>query len=97
MEKFGEQRGVGVTRLQERRWNSQPASKKKDLPKRYSLVLPKELYDELERVADKRHTTVVDMLRRFVKLGLMAVQIEETPHAALLIREGNTVREIVII
>jgi hypothetical protein len=71
-------------------------SNKDDL-KRYNLVLPAELFDELQQVADKRHTTVVELLRKFVKLGLMAVQIDENPSAALLIREGKTERQIVIL
>jgi len=69
----------------------------KDALKRYNLVLPTELFDELQQVADKRHTTVVEVLRKFIKLGLMAVQIDENPSAALLIREGKTERQIVIL
>ncbi len=65
--------------------------------KRYTLVLPKELFDEVQRVADARHTTVVDMLRRFIKLGLLSVQLEEAPDAALLIREGESEREILLL
>ena len=65
--------------------------------KKYNLALPQELFDELQEVADKRHTTVVELLRRFIKLGLIASQIDETPDAALIIREGNKEREILIL
>jgi hypothetical protein len=65
--------------------------------KRYTLVLPTELYNEVQRVADAKHTTVVDIIRRFIKLGLLLVQVEGTPDAALLIREGDSEKQIVLL
>jgi hypothetical protein len=65
--------------------------------KKYNLALPQTLFDELQEAADKRHTTVVELLRRFIKLGLIAIQIDETPDAALIIREGDKEREILIL
>ncbi len=65
--------------------------------KRYNLTLPDELFKELQQVADKRHTTVVDLLRRFIKLGLIATNLEDTPDAALIIREGDTEREVILL
>ncbi len=65
--------------------------------KRYNLVLPEELFAELERTARKRHTSVVEVLRRYIKLGLLVEQIEERPGAELLIREGERERQIVLI
>ncbi len=65
--------------------------------KRYNLVLPEEMYTELEKVARKRHTSVVEMLRRFIKLGLLVDQIDDRPEAELLIREGSRERQIVLI
>ena len=65
--------------------------------KRYNLVLPEELFDEIQRVADKQQTTVVEIIRKFMKLGLLAVQVEETPGSALLIREKGVEREIILL
>jgi hypothetical protein len=65
--------------------------------KRYTLVLPEELFVEVQELADKRQTTVVDLLRRFIKLGLLAARIEEIPGSALIIREGDTERQILLI
>jgi ATP-dependent Clp protease ATP-binding subunit ClpA len=65
--------------------------------KRYNLVVPEELFDELQQLADRDHTTVVDLLRRFIKLGLLATRINETPGSALLIREGEKEREILLL
>ena len=65
--------------------------------KRYNLVLTDDLFTELERVARKRHTSVVEVLRRYIKLGLMVEEIDEKPDAALVIREDGREREIVMI
>jgi hypothetical protein len=65
--------------------------------KRYSLVLPEDLFTAIQKLADQRQTTVVDLIRRFIKLGLIAAKIEDTPDAALLIREGDTERQIILL
>ena len=65
--------------------------------KRYNLVLPEDLFNEVQRVADSQHTTVVELLRRFIKLGLLATKVQQTPGAALLIREGEHEREIILL
>ena len=65
--------------------------------KRYNLVLPEELFNEIQKIADDRHTTIVEILRKFIKVGLLVVQAEETPSSALLIREGDTEREIILV
>jgi hypothetical protein len=65
--------------------------------KRYNLVMPEELFNEIQKIADNRNTTVVEMLRKFIKIGLLVVQAEETPGSALLIREGETEREIILV
>lgn len=65
--------------------------------KRYNLALPAELYDELQQVADQKQVTLVELLRKFIKLGLLATQLEDRPGAALLIRENGTDRQIVMI
>ena len=65
--------------------------------KRYSLVLPEDLFTALQTLADQRQTTVVDLIRRFIKLGLIAAKVEDTPGVALLIREGETEREIILL
>jgi predicted transcriptional regulator len=65
--------------------------------KRYNFVLPEELYQELQALADHRHTTVVDLLRRFVKLGLLVAKAEESPDMAFILREGDKERELVLL
>jgi hypothetical protein len=65
--------------------------------KRYNLVLPEELYKAVAEAADERQTTVVELMRKFVKLGLLAIQAEEKPDSALLFREGNTETKILML
>ena len=65
--------------------------------RRDSLVLPDELFAEVERLAERQQTTVVELLRRFTRLGLLATQLQERPDAALLIREGGTERQILLL
>ena len=61
--------------------------------KRYNLVLPEALFNEVQKIADAEHTTVVDLLRRFIKLGLLATQ----PNVTLIIREGGRERELLLL
>ena len=65
--------------------------------KRYNLALPEELFAEVQALADRQQTTVVELLRRFVKLGLLATAVQERPDAALLIREGEREREVILL
>jgi hypothetical protein len=65
--------------------------------KRYNLVLPESLFSDVKSFADSRHITVVEAIRKFIKLGLIAAQLDETPGAMLLIRDGNIERQLVLI
>jgi hypothetical protein len=65
--------------------------------KRYNLVLPEDLYNEVRRQADEHGTTVVELIRKFIKLGLLAMDVQEDPKSALIIREGDTEREIILL
>jgi hypothetical protein len=64
--------------------------------RRYHLELPVDLYEQLQQVAADKEVTVAVLLRQFIKLGLVVSQLEHKPDAALLIREGKTLREIIL-
>ncbi len=85
-----------ISSTEETTENSKTGRRDKD-QKRYNLVLPKELYEEVRQLADKRQTTVVDLLRRFIKLGLLATSIEEAPNSSLLVKENGVEREIILL
>lgn len=65
--------------------------------KRYNLVLPEELYEEIQKLAEEEQTTVVELLRKFIKLGLLAVNIEKNPNAELVIREGGREKQLILL
>jgi hypothetical protein len=69
------------------------ASKRSEM-KRYNLELSVELFDELRQVADRQHTTMVDVVRKFIKLGLA---IENIPDSNLYIREGNSFSRLIFL
>lgn len=39
--------------------------------KRYNLVIPKPLYDELKGIADGRDMSVLELLKEYVRIGLL--------------------------
>jgi hypothetical protein len=64
--------------------------------KRYHLVMPEELFREIERAAEARHTTTVEFIRRLLRIGLLVDRIQDSPGAALVIREGDKEREVLL-
>jgi len=65
--------------------------------KRYNLALPEDLFHEVEQLADREHTTVLEVIRRSVKLGLLVAQVQQTPGSSFVIREGATERQLVVL
>lgn len=65
--------------------------------KRYLLTMPAGLFQEVQDLADRQQTNVADLLRRFTRLGLLAARIQETPGAALIIREGDTEQRVLLL
>lgn len=57
--------------------------------KRYNLVLPVELFNKLEAVAERKGESVVAVLKQFIKLGLLAVELEDKPGAELVIKDAD--------
>ena len=64
--------------------------------KRYNLALPEGIFRQVVQLAEREHTTVLEVLRRSVKLGLLVAEAQEAG-AKLVIREGTSEREIVIL
>ncbi|ETX03462.1 MAG: hypothetical protein ETSY1_47155 (plasmid) [Candidatus Entotheonella factor] len=65
--------------------------------KRYNLVLPQPLFDELQAIADERHTTVLEVLKQFIRLGLLISKAEKSPDVAVILREGDRDRDLMLI
>lgn len=65
--------------------------------KRYNLVLPEDIFNELQQTADDRYTTVAELIRQFIKLGLFVVKSEGREGSAMFIREGATEQRILLV
>lgn len=59
--------------------------------KRYNLVLPDDLFNQVQDLADRRHTTVAETLRKFIKLGLLVMT---DPGVSLIRKEGDNTTEL---
>lgn len=77
--------------------NGTSSRKSKDNIKRYNLALPEDLFDSIHELADKEHTTVLEILRKFIRLGLIAADISKDSNSKLIIREGDVEREILLL
>jgi predicted DNA-binding protein len=65
--------------------------------RRYSLILPDAIYKQLDDIADEKGTTMAELIRRFVALGLMAMKMENDPDSELLLRTGEKTRAIILL
>lgn len=75
-----------------------PLSARAEPPiKRYNLALPEDLFHQVENLAEREHMSVLEVLRRSVKLGLFAAEIQNTPNAKFIIREGDSERQLILL
>ena len=65
--------------------------------KRYNLVLPEELYNEVQTLAEHRGTTVVEVFRRFIRLGLLIAKAEEAPDMEFILRKGDKEQQLLLL
>src|SRR5215217_7480749 len=54
---------------------------------RYTLSLPTEIYNELREIAERRGLSVKDVVRQCLKIGLVAIKLDEDPDKELLVKE----------
>jgi hypothetical protein len=95
---------TGALTTQEKQSNQKPVKKRgrrltlaNQALKRYNLILPEQLYEAIQDIAEKQHSTVMDQLRKFIKLGILTSDIANDPNAKLIIREGKKEREIIVV
>lgn len=63
--------------------------------KRYNLVLPDDLFAEVQRIADEEGVPTVEVFRRFIKLGLVLSGIVKNSDEKIVIRGPDGDREII--
>ncbi len=66
---------------------------KKRTTKRYTFELPIEIYNQLSETADQNGTSLVEMLRKYIKLGLLATQ----PGTIVLLRIGESEQPVMLV
>lgn len=69
----------------------------RDARKRYNLALPESLYREVEALAEREQTTVLEVIRRSIKLGLLISNAQEQTDTTVVIRQGEREREIILL
>ena len=66
--------------------------------RRYQLTLPNHLFEGVQWIARREDVTLLEVLRRFVKLGLLVDELGEREGASLIIREADgSEREVLLI
>jgi hypothetical protein len=65
--------------------------------KRYNLVLPEEMFNEVKRVADEQQTSMVEVIRKFIKLGLMVFEMQETAEITLFVKKRGEEQKIILL
>lgn len=65
--------------------------------RRYSLILPDPIYEQLNDIADEKGTTMAELIRRFIGLGFLAMKTSNDPDSELLLRNGDTIRGIILL
>lgn len=66
-------------------------------PKRFNLTMPMETFEELEAISQTDGRTVVDVIRRFISLGMLIREIQARGAEVLIREEGKEDKLIVIL
>ena len=65
---------------------------------RYNLRLPTSVYDELEKIAIDKGTNRLELIRKFIKLGLLTVELESVDNdSGLYFKRDGEFERIVIL
>ena len=62
--------------------------------KRYNLLLSQEQFDQMNKAAKDSNLSFADFVRRSIKLGCVAAEIEKTPGDALIARRNGKDKKV---
>ncbi|MEW5873098.1 MAG: hypothetical protein AB1894_27815 [Chloroflexota bacterium] len=62
---------------------------------RFNLTLPTKVVGELENIAEEYEVSVTDVMRAFLRIGLMVAKTQKDQNKAILVREGEREAEII--
>lgn len=72
-------------------------SEQKSTVKRYNLALPSSLFDEVYALAKDERVSVLELLKRLIKIGLVVTKVTQSSDAHIIIRQGDRERELVLL
>lgn len=61
------------------------------------ITIPDALHQELQKAAVERGITVAELMQKFIKLGLLAVMVEETDDSALMLKTKDDLQELLLV
>lgn len=64
---------------------------------RYNLVLELKVHDELQGIATSKGITFAELIRKYIRLGLIVSALEDESGSKLIIRTDDTEKEIILI
>jgi hypothetical protein len=62
--------------------------------RRYNLQISKDLYEDIERISIELDTSVVEVIKRFLRFGLIVYDLQRSPDVDLLISEKGEVTKV---
>lgn len=65
--------------------------------KRYNLLLPDDLFGEIQALATDEHISILELLRKLIRIGLKFYLFSRSSSARIILREGEQEREIILL
>lgn len=65
--------------------------------KRYNLAIPYYMYDEIKTIADSNDTTILDVIKKFLKLGLTISREQRKQNCEVIIRTDSGIEKEILI
>ncbi len=63
----------------------------------YHLSMPVSLHKELEAIAKGRQISIAELMRQFLRLGVVASKLQESPDSRLCVAEGDKIQQIIVL
>ncbi len=66
--------------------------------RRLNLLLPSNLLDQMQMLANEQGTSLTELLRRFIKVGLLIYRLNNSdPENGLYLREGGKETKVILV
>jgi hypothetical protein len=63
----------------------------------YHLSMPVVLHEELQAIADEQQVSIAEIMRRFLKMGVVASKLAQSPDAYLCVAQGDMIQQIIVL